>query len=143
MNFQKAEIIKSIQFVFLSGIGWLIDFSIFTFCVRQLEWDIFNANCLSSFIAVTLVFFISTKSIFDKKKSDISLTYKYISYIVYQIILIILISWLAVPLNQFILSNFHTFGWMKEYSALITKVLITPITMILNFVAMKILIEKL
>lgn len=143
MHFQKVEIIKSIQFVLLSGIGWLVDFSIFTLCVRQLEWGIFNANCLSSFVAVTFVFFISTKSIFDKKKSKINLTFKYISYIIFQIILIILISLLAVPLNQFILSNFHTFGWVKEYAALITKVLITPITMILNFVAMKILIEKL
>lgn len=136
------NILKSLKFISLSGIGWIVDLTFFTLLVNQINLGIFLSNCLSSLIAITFVFFISTKSIFDKKKSKIELKYKYLIYIVYQLILVVSISWLAVPINQFICSYFDTFDNVIRYSALITKILITPITMILNFFAMKFLLEK-
>lgn len=49
---------------------------------------------------------------------------------------------MAVPINHFLLEEFRNFEPVYNNSELVTKILITPITMILNFVTMKLLIEK-
>jgi len=142
MEKKNKLIIKSFKFFFLSGIGWLIDFVVFTFLIKFAYFPIFTANCVSSFIAVTLVFFISTKSIFEKRISKLSLRSKYIIYICYQILLIFSVSLATIPVNQFLSKEFINFEILLDNSELLTKILITPVTMILNFITMKLLIEK-
>lgn len=133
---------KSVKFIFVSGIGWMMDFSIFTCLVKLLSLEIFIANCISSFIAITFVFIISTRRIFENNTQKLNLKYKYIAYIVYQVVLIVLISLLAAVINSYLFSIFHNFINLQNNAALITKMLITPVTMILNFMVMKYLIEK-
>ena len=131
-----------INFLFLSGIGWIIDFILYLFFSNVFNLKIIYSNILSSIPAVTFVFFVSTRKIFSKNNSRISLKEKYLIYFLYQLILILLISLLAQYLYLLSLKNISMNVELKLLKIII-KILITPITMLINFIVMKFLIEKL
>ncbi|MBR1623434.1 MAG: hypothetical protein IJ675_05940, partial [Pseudobutyrivibrio sp.] len=82
-----------------------------------------------------------TRKVFQNN-SRIPLGVKYLIYILYQIILITLVSKLLGAIDSFIVSHI---AWelVLKFSGIIAKIIITPITMILNFFVMKGVIEKL
>lgn len=127
-----------IKFLLISGTGWIIDFAIYLILTEIFKLKIFYANILSSVPAISFVFFLSTKKIFKKNQKKITINQKYIIYIVYQIILIFLISFLADFLYLFVKNRKIDF----EYLKVTIKILITPITMIVNFFVLKYLAEK-
>lgn len=133
---------KLFRFILVSGAGWGIDFAIYTVLVKLFFQGVFIANCISSLLAITFVFFIATRKVFESNSGRLSLRSKYLLYIMYQIILILFISWLAAVLNRELSSFFHNFILIKENTELVSKVMITPVTMILNFIVMKYLVEK-
>ena len=61
----KQLLKQGIQFIGLSGIGWILDFSVYTI-VGVWSKNLFFNNILSSWIGVTFVFIFSTL-----KKSDL------------------------------------------------------------------------
>lgn len=135
---------KFLPFLRTSGIGWLLDFSIYLFLVKQIELDVSHANMLSAIPAITFVFFVSTKKIFQISHTNVPVQGKFLMYVVYQFLLVYCVS-------HFNLSLYH---WMSQwylldslnltrYIAFICKLCITPITMTCNFFVMKFLIEKL
>lgn len=138
----KKILKQFINFLFLSGIGWLIDFTLYLLFLNIFNLKIIYSNILSSIPAVTFVFFISTRKIFSKNNSRISLKEKYLIYFLYQLILILLISLLAQYLYLLSLKNISMNVELKLLKIII-KILITPITMLINFIVMKFLIEKL
>ena len=138
----KKILKQFINFLFLSGIGWLIDFTLYLLFSNVFNLKIIYSNILSSIPAVTFVFFISTRKIFSKNNSRISLKEKYLIYFLYQLILILLISLLAQYLYLLSLKNISMNVELKLLKIII-KILITPITMLINFIVMKFLIEKL
>ena len=138
----KKILKQFINFLFLSGIGWLIDFTLYLLFSNIFNLKIIYSNILSSIPAVTFVFFISTRKIFSKNNSRISLKEKYLIYFLYQLILILLISLLAQYLYLLSLKNISMNVELKLLKIII-KILITPITMLINFIVMKFLIEKL
>lgn len=131
-----------INFLFLSGIGWVIDFILYLFFSNVFNLKIIYSNILSSIPAVTFVFFVSTRKIFSKNNSRISLKEKYLIYFLYQLILIFLVSLFGQYLYLLILKR-TTINVEFKILKLIIKILITPITMLINFIVMKFLIEKL
>jgi hypothetical protein len=138
----KKILKQFINFLFLSGIGWLIDFTLYLLFSNVFNLKIIHSNILSSIPAVTFVFFVSTRKIFAKNNSRISLKEKYLIYFLYQLILILLISLLAQYLYLLSLKNISMNVELKLLKIII-KILITPITMLINFIVMKFLIEKL
>ena len=140
-NFKKI-LRQFIKFLFLSGIGWLIDFILYLFFSNIFDFRIIYSNILSSIPAVTFVFFVSTRKVFIKNKRGLTLKEKYLIYFLYQVILIITISLLGQYLYLLILKNIAIKIKLKILK-LIIKILITPITMLINFIVMKFLIEKL
>nr|WP_229050305.1 GtrA family protein [Fusobacterium sp. 1001295B_180824_G3] len=128
--------------MFLSGIGWLIDFILYFILTNVFNFKIIYLNILSSIPAVTFVFFISTRKIFTKNRSKLTLKEKYLIYFLYQIILIVSISLFGQYLYLLILKNI-TIKIELKILKIIIKLLITPITMLINFIVMKFLIEKL
>ena len=138
----KKIVKQFINFLFLSGIGWVIDFTLYLLFSNIFNLKIVHSNILSSIPAVTFVFFISTRKIFSKNNSRISLKEKYLIYFLYQLILIVLISLLAQYLYLLSLQNISMNVELKLLKIII-KILITPITMVINFIVMKFLIEKL
>lgn len=60
-----------VKFVGLSGIGWMLDFLVYTF-LGFVSVNIVTNNILSSWVGVTFVFLFSTKTVFQNN-SQISL----------------------------------------------------------------------
>lgn len=136
----KKLIFQAIKFIGLSGIGWILDFLTFTILCSFFDDVVFD-NFLSSWIGVTFVFVFATRTVFQNG-SKISLRWKYCIYIIYQIILIYFISKLLGLVNQFILKNIEI-DLILGFSEIVSKIAVTPITMVLNFFVMKGVIEKL
>jgi putative flippase GtrA len=139
-NALKRLLGQAVRFIGLSGIGWILDFSTYIVLSRICE-NLVLDNFISSWVGVTFVFIFATRKIFENN-SRIDLKWKYLIYIVYQVLLIFLVSKLLGLIDSFIVSNI-SLAVVTRFSAIIAKILVTPITMILNFFVMKGLIEKL
>lgn len=128
---------KSFMFVFISGIGWLIDLFLYTFLVRNLQIPVAYANIISATTAVTFVYFVATKKIFINR--GIRVAIKYFFYILYQVVSIIFYS-ILISLIAYKLESFNMDFQIKEF--LLSKILVTPLNLLTNFLFMKWLIEK-
>ena len=128
------------KFIGLSGIGWILDFG--TYTGLGLVWNnLVVNNTISSWVGVTFVFMFATRKVFDNV-SKIPLKWKYVIYLLYQCILIFLISKLLNKINVILVTNIEI-SFVQQFSAIIAKILVTPLTMFLNFLVMKGIIEKL
>lgn len=134
----KLLIIQFIKFLFVSGTGWIIDFGLYSIFTGILGFQILYSNILSSIPAITFVFIVSTKKIFKENKNGFSTKKKYLIYFIYQMILVFLISLLGQFLYEIAIRNEINFNSLK----IIIKIMVTPITMILNFFVIKHLAEK-
>lgn len=136
----KNFINQVLRFIGLSGIGWILDF--FTYIGLGIISDnLLVNNIISSWVGVTFVFAFATRKVFTDK-GGIPLGWKYMAYLLYQCVLIYFISRILNTLNSTIVSYLQT-GILLRLSPVIAKILVTPVTMILNFFVMKGIIEKL
>jgi len=135
----KNILSQAVRFIGLSGIGWILDFCTYAL----LGFVSANAslnNVISSWVGVTFVFIFATRKVFQNN-SRISLKWKYLIYLAYQAVLIWLISKLLGQIDLFIRANIDI-ALAQRFSAIIAKIVVTPITMILNFIVMKNVIER-
>ena len=131
--------IRPLKFIGLSGIGWLLDLCTYM-TLGIFSPNLFMNNMISSWVGVTFVFITSTRIIF-RNNIKIPLKYKYLIYLIYQAVLIYFISLLLRQVNAFILVNF-SLTIIVKFAPLFSKIAVTPITMILNFLVMRGVIEK-
>ena len=136
----RKLLIQAFEFFGISGIGWIIDMSIYTFLSSVFNMQVMVVNILSSLVAVTFVYITSTKKLFENNSNKFSVKKKYILYIIYQIIMILLSSYIIGSIAVFL--PHIKINIITKYSKIIAKIIFTPITMIINFIFMKILIEK-
>ena len=131
---------QALRFLGLSGIGWLLDFTVYTLLSLRFH-DLAWVNVFSSLVGASFVFIFSTRFVF-RDSHRIPLWLKYAIYIVYQLVLIWLISKLLARVHLTIVT--HT-AWplLISLAPVLSKMLVTPITMTVNFFAMKTVIEKL
>lgn len=139
-NRLKNLLKQAVKFIGLSGIGWILDFSTYTILGFVFSNVVIN-NFISSWVGVTFVFIFATRNVF-KNSTRMSLRKKYLIYLIYQLILICMISKLLGNFNQYILNNI-SIQLIRDFSTIISKIVVTPITMILNFIVMKSVIERL
>ena len=130
---------QAIHFIGLSGIGWILDFCTYIGLGFVSENPGFN-NIVSSWVGVTFVFIFATRKVF-KNNSKIPLKCKYLIYLLYQCVLIFLVSKLLNIIDAAIVAHVQI-ALIQRFSAIIAKILLTPITMVLNFFVMKGIIEK-
>lgn len=135
----KELLIKGLKFIGFSGIGWLIDTTIYMILTSIFKLNIDISNIFSSLVGVTFVFIMSTRKIFVSK-SKINIKIKYLIYVIYQVILIITVSKLMLLLKSVITPL--NVELINKYINIIVKIIITPFTMVINFIVMKLLIEK-
>lgn len=137
------RIIKQfISFLVVSGVGFLIDFSVYYYLTSYMGVPIAYANMISAVPAITWVFIISTRKIFQTSRHRYRVEVKYVIYLGYQAILLILVSQLAQRIYNYLYPCVYSVHFLSEYLNLLCKCLITPITMICNFLVMKFLSEK-
>ena len=135
----KKVIKQFFGFIGISGIGWIIDFIIYNILSSLFNVDISIANMISSLIGVTFVFIFSTRKIFENG-GKLSLRTKCIIYLIYQVILILCVSKLIIVVKELLVNI--DIDLVVKYAKVLAKILITPITMTINFVVMKYLVEK-
>ena len=135
----KKIIIQAFSFFGISGIGWLIDMVIYSILTHFNVYTIL-ANIISSFVAVTFVYLTSTKKIFVNINDSFNVKKKYIVYILYQVIIVLISS----TIINFIAKNLVHIDikLIADYAKISAKIIVTPFTMITNFIFMKFLIEK-
>ena len=138
----KRLFFQFIRFIGLSGLGWCIDFSLYLVFILVFQWPVFISNCLSAVPAVTLVFTVSTLKIFQKTSGKLSVYSKYVIYLVYQMVLLLIVSSLGQWLSAVIALKAEGVKIIVNLSKVIAKVIITPVTMVMNFGVMKLLTEK-
>jgi putative flippase GtrA len=136
----KKIIQQAIKFVGISGIGWILDFCIYNL-LGLISTNLMFNNIISSCVGVTFVFIFATRKVFQNN-SKISLKWKYVIYLVYQLLLILAASKVLDCINLFIIANI-SIDFVVKFAAVFSKIIITPFTMLLNFIVMKGLIEKL
>ncbi|WP_367277768.1 GtrA family protein [Clostridium sp.] len=142
MNIRKL-LIQIGKFLLVSGTGWLMDFFIYLLLTIKLNFAVGYSNFISGIPALTFVFLVSTRKIFEYNNRGFSLKKKYSIYFFYQMILILIMSLLGQFLYSIIsISSFYNIVIVKQYLKIMIKLIITPITMVLNFCVMKILSEK-
>lgn len=135
----KKLLLQVLKFFGLSGIGWILDFSVYTILGFFSENLVLN-NYISSWVGVTFVFIFATRKIF-KNDSKISIGWKYVIYLFYQAVMIYLMSKLLGFVDGLILGVF-TATIIVKFSAILAKIVVTPISMVVNFIVMKCVIEK-
>ena len=118
----------------------MIDFCLYVTLTTKFNVEIFYANIFSSIPAISYVFLISTKKIFTKShRNNLTIIQKYMIYFIYQLLLIFFIS--IVAENLYILAGKYNLNF--KIMKVIIKILITPVTMTINFFVIKYLAEKL
>ena len=135
----KEKLIKAFKFFGISGIGWIIDVIIYSILSNVFRINAGISNVVSSFVAITFVFIFSTSKIF-KNTQKFNLKTKYIIYVVYQILLVSISSFVISLLKSFII-NIDISCFAKNVN-IICKIIVTPFTMVLNYFVMKYIIEK-
>ena len=135
----KKLIIQAIKFVGISGIGWLIDFGVFTL-LGLCGIPAWACNIISSLCGVTFVFFVSTRKTFEVSLKRLTLNQKYVIYVLFEIIIILVASRFVGLLDETFKSV--DLEVLKKFSAIAAKICVTPFTMLINFVFMKFLTEK-
>ena len=133
-------LIKFFNYLGISGIGWLIDFSIYCILVFVFSVPVFQANIFGAIPAVTLVFFVSVRKIFTRNMSKIPLGLKYAIYICYTVILLLLVSMFGQWGHETIM-RLESFAIFRPLAPILIKCGITGITLICNFFMMKYLAE--
>ena len=127
-------------FFCISGIGWLIDMLIYTLLTTITPIPTIVCNIISSIISVTYVYIVSTRKTFTNTSTKRNLKTKYVYYIIYQVCIILLSSTLIGLLSSKLLGV--SVAYLVKYRKIVSKIIITPFTMICNFIFMKYLIEK-
>lgn len=130
------------KFVGVSGIGWILDFLTYTILGLFSSYLFYN-NFISCLVGATFVFIVSPKLVFFNKGKLPKLV-KYVIYIAYQIMLIYFLSYALIEINSALVDVLQSFlSCSVPYSYLMSKILITPLAMTCNFIALKVIFEKL
>ncbi len=135
-----SKLIKKLgAFLLFSGVGWIIDFGIYSILTGPMGLPVAGANYLSSVPAITFVFFASTRKTFRCRTEGLSKGTKYLIYVVYQLLLVTAVSFLAQALDPLLAKVIPV---AAAYSKLLAKVCITPVTMLCNFFVLRRIAEK-
>ncbi|XQA63412.1 GtrA family protein [Xanthomonas sacchari] len=116
------------QFVLLSGFGWCLDFAIFYANIAWLGLQPAWANMISATVAAMTVFVIARWVIFDSGSRSFRSTIIYLAYTEFNIVV-----WALVI--SFVASLLHSWTSLATATgAVIAKIIVTPISLFLNFV---------
>lgn len=130
----RPELRLVLGFVFVSGVGWISDILAYFVATHVFLVSAFSANFLSSFIGVTLVWFLSIKSLF--KVTSERRCYFLILYWGWQAISIFLYSKIIQGADDF-LAQYFVSGILVLHSSIVAKIAVTTINLLSNFLFMR------
>jgi len=122
-------------FILMSGIGWMLDLSFLYFLVQQ-QWPTFFANIISSMVAVSFVYWMSRVFIFSSRQITRRTSIGFFAYIIYSIICIVIFSYLISVIGSWV-QELDVLGITALLSypsiVLLVKILITPLSLFINY----------
>ncbi|MDD3370312.1 MAG: GtrA family protein [Alphaproteobacteria bacterium] len=138
----KKTHIQAIKFVFVSGVGWLLDMCVYTYLVALVGITAFTANLVSGSCGALFSFIVSHERIFEKNKTG--LTLKVPIYLAYTVVNIVVASFcIKLVQNWMILATAPcSFCQIKGFYPVVAKIIVTPFTLAMNFVVSRILSER-
>jgi len=122
-----------LKFGSLSGLGWLLDFAILMLLVGGMGAPTFAANLVSSSVAAMSVFLVSRSLIFTPESGGLEM--RMAIYLAYTLAMICL----AAGAMTLIVDALSALGSQRDWhpgAAVLTgiaKILVTPPTLVLNF----------
>jgi putative flippase GtrA len=121
---RNSELKKLGKFALISAAGLSIDVGLFLIFLT-LSWRAGYANLLSAAVAVTFVYFVSTKHVFAYHGRF--LIHLFFVYVVYQILAVTAASWVV--------------DWIVRLGVLplVSKILMLPVTFSANYIFMDLL----
>ncbi len=136
----RAPVRRALSFIGISGIGWLMDFAVYSLLVGAFHVPLDWSAAISAVPAVTFVFFTTTQKTFHVRKSRLPLWVKYACYIAYQAVLLLIMAAMVLKIAGWLdtLGVLASFGVNKYLS----KILVTPFTMAANYFVLRQLIER-
>lgn len=138
-------------FALISGIGWLIDFTLFNLLAAA-GVSLFLANLVGAGVAVSLVFVAGRRFIFRDSRTALPLAIA--AYIAWNVAAILLASQVVAMVGLLLVdpaimipagNALGSLGLPLDPLYLVppfAKVAVTPVTMYLNYLAMGIIIEQ-
>ena len=127
MSKSDAIIMNMVGFGFISLIGLFVDVQVFILLLR-VEVSPFTSSIISSTIAITIVFVLTT--VFIKKKNVQKVYDKYLYWVLYQVLSILFFSKLV--------SLLMVFG----YEAITSKLIVVPLSFISNYIVIEMILKK-
>ena len=124
----KSKSIKLFGFTIFSGLGFAIDFGIFSILI-YLNISVFISNIVAGFFAVSFVYFTSARHIFDHHNKFLLL--KFIIYIIFNIFRVYFLSLIIVFLTVSL-----------ELAPIFPKILVLPVSLYTNFLFMNFLMTN-
>lgn len=121
-------------FVAISGMGWIVDFSVMNLLVRNGRAP-GVANFISACLAASIVYWASRKFLFQKKVS-LSATGGFTFYLVYTFATVVLFSTLIQysSLYAYHYGNSIGFNYSLMFFSSVMKVFYTPINLLINYI---------
>ena len=117
----KKLLYQAIRFIGISGIGWILDFCTYI-ALGAISGNVAVNKIISSWIGVTFVFEKKKKKVFVNN-SNIPLKWKYLIYLLYQAVLIFIVSQLLAKVDVFIISQI-TLTPINKFSKIISKIVV-------------------
>ena len=139
------------KFAVLSGIGWLIDFTTFTVLTSN-GMPAFYANLIGATIAVSFVFLSARSLVFLEHERP--LVNSFAGYFLWNVVAILLASLTIQYLSDFLRTEHLFLRGVQitldlplllptvDLPSVVSKIAITPVTMLLNYVVAGYLVEK-
>jgi putative flippase GtrA len=142
MEMINSIYLKFFKFALVSGIGVTIDFLCVWLLLTFFNAPAFYANCLGSVLGITFVFFTSSHKVFVNNGRLIIV--KFLVYLAYSAALIFCVSSFIHGLSVYqpFVNLIVSLKAGIAHPAIIAKMLITPFTLLINFIAARFLIEK-
>jgi len=131
---------RAFRFVVISGIGWICDLTVFELLVQVVHLSSRDANFISCYVGLTLVYFVSLRFVFKKFQNQRSRYllffwgFQFCSVITYSFV----IGRLSLALNELDLIDPGL-----KVSGFAAKVIVTPMNLLTNFRFMRYLVTLL
>ena len=132
----RERLRQAVLFVLLSGAGWVLDTTVFLVLSGPGGWPLLGANLVSGSCGTLFVFAMSSQGVF--RRNDGPLTTKFGVLLVFNATVILASSVVLAAIAR----GLANAGLAAPLVPIGAKVLVTPVTLVLNFLAVRYLLER-
>ena len=133
---------QGLLFVAISGLGWLLDVTVFMTLSGPAGWQPVAANIASGSCGSLFVFIVSATGIFQR--NDGGMAQKVLVLLTFNLVVIIASSFLLGLIATSLQAAAQQYGWVVRPAGirLLAKIIVTPATLLLNFLVVRFLVER-